>query len=198
MTDEITLMQAQKGDTQAFERLVTPYEDMVWRVCWHYMEHHEDAQDAAQEVMLRAWRSIGAFRGGCSVETWLYRICVTVCMDALRKRRLRTGPSMEALQAAGYDPADGSPTPEETVQAEEFHGELRDALRGLPEDMRTALLLSAVEGRSYEEIVQITGAPLGTVKSRIGRAREKLAKMLSQREQFRPSCVQQSERRAEK
>lgn len=198
MTDEITLAQAQKGDAQAFERLVTPWEDMVWRVCWHYMEQREDAQDAAQEVMLRAWRSIGAFRGHCSVETWLYRICVTVCVDALRKRRLRTGPSMEALQAAGFDPADGSPTPEETVQAGEFHAELREALRNLPEDMRTALMLSAVEGRSYEEIGQITGAPLGTVKSRIGRAREKLVKMLSSREQSQPSRVQQSERRAEK
>lgn len=196
--NELLLHKAQKGDPQAFETLMTPFEQMVWRVCWHYLGRREDAEDAAQEVMLKAWRGIGGFRGECSVETWLYRICAGVCTDALRKRKLRDSVSMDAMHESGNEWTDNAPLPEETVAEEEHRADVRAALDALPDDMRIALLLSAVEGRSYEEVARITGVPMGTVKSRIGRAREKLIKMLEKREQSGVPSVQQHERRANK
>lgn len=196
MTNELLLHRARGGDPQAFEALVTPYEAMVWRVCWHYLENHEDAQDAAQEVMLKAWRSLGTFRGDASLETWLYRVCVNVCVDALRKRHQRKDASLNAMAESGYDPVDATPGTEAQLERIEQHETLRAALRQLPEEMRTPLLLSAVEGRSYEEIAHITGAHMGTVKSRINRARKKLSETLHRWEQSDPSCVQSGERRA--
>lgn len=196
--NELLLRKARKGDPQAFEELITPCERMVWRVCWHYLGNREDAEDAAQEVMLRAWRAIGGFRGECSVETWLYRICAGVCTDALRKRKLRRVPSVDAMCEAGFEVVDSAPTPDEAAVQAERRTSVRTALEALPEDMRTALIMSAVEGRSYEEIAQITGTRMGTVKSRIGRAREKLAKMMEEREQKDGANVQQGERRAKK
>ena len=73
MTDEFTLRRAQKGDTAAFEQLVTPHEQTIWRVCWHYTHHQQDAADCMQEAMLKAWRAIGSYRGDCALESWLYR-----------------------------------------------------------------------------------------------------------------------------
>ena len=87
MTDEFTLRRAQKGDSSAFEMLVTPHEQMLWRVCWHYTHHQEDAADCLQETMLKAWRGIKSYRGECSLSTWLYRIASTVCLDFLRKQK---------------------------------------------------------------------------------------------------------------
>ena len=111
--DELILRRAQKGDASAFEQLVTPYEQMIWRVCWHYLHHREDAMDCAQEVMLKAWRSIGQYRQDCGFSSWLYRIAGSVCIDFLRKqKRMVDSDSMDAMAENGFEPADDSPTPE--------------------------------------------------------------------------------------
>ena len=111
--DELILRRAQKGDASAFEQLVTPYEQMIWRVCWHYLHHREDAMDCAQEVMLKAWRSIGQYRQDCGFSSWLYRIAGSVCIDFLRKqKRMVDSDSMDAMAENGFEPADNSPTPE--------------------------------------------------------------------------------------
>lgn len=196
MINELLLRRARSGDARAFEQLVTPLEGTVWRVCWHYMNQYEDAQDAAQETMLKAWRSIGDFRGDAKLETWLYRLAVNCCLDALRRKKLRAAESSDDLHDAGYEPVDPAPQPEQRALQNEMHGELRQALTQLPEEQRTALILSAVEGRSYEEIAAITGTAMGTVKSRINRARNSLATMLGRREQSAGSNVQESRRRA--
>ena len=106
MTDEFTLRRAQKGDPQAFERLVTPHEQTVWRVCWHYTHHTEDAKDCMQEAMLKAWRAIGQYRGDCALETWLYRIASTVCLDFLRrqKRLTKTHLMVQRVSACAAEP----------------------------------------------------------------------------------------------
>lgn len=180
MTDEFTLRRAQKGDAQAFERLVTPHEQTLWRVCWHYTHHQEDAADCLQETMLKAWRSIGQYRGDCELSTWLYRIAATVCVDFLRKRkRLPPTESADEMAETGTHPVDASPTPDEAALNAESAQQLRQAIDSLPADMRTALVLYALEGQPYEAIAEITGASIGTVKSRISRARQKIAAFLA-------------------
>ena len=192
--DELTLRRAQRGDAQAFEELVTPYEGMVWRVCWHYTGHTEDARDCAQEALLKAWRSIGSYRRDCSVESWLYRICASVCVDFLRSRRRRGDEPLGAMMEEGFDPPDGSATPDQSVIARQERETLRRAIDLLPEDMRTVLILYALEKRRYEEIAVITGTAVGTVKSRLSRARQKLQEILSEWEQSGETVVQQSRR----
>ncbi len=194
--DELILRRAHKGDTAAFEQLITPYEQLVWRVCWHYTHHREDAQDCAQEAMVKAWRSLPQYRQDCSLETWLYRIAASCCIDFLRRKKRTAAESADQLAENGFDPADPAPQPEETAIRSDEKQQLRSALDQLPIDMRTALILSAVEGRKYDEIARITGVAEGTVKSRINRARQKLAEILSRREQNGISAVQPYERRS--
>jgi len=179
MTDEFTLRRAQKGDTAAFEQLVTPHEQTIWRVCWHYTHHQQDAADCMQEAMLKAWRAIGSYRGDCALESWLYRIAATVCLDFLRKqKRLPETESADEMAESGFHPVDDSPTPEAAALNAESGAQLRAAIDALPGDMRTVLILYALEGRQYEEIAEITKTSIGTVKSRLNRARQKIAKFL--------------------
>lgn len=190
--DELTLRRAQRGDTGAFEQLVTPHEQLVWRVCWHYTHHTQDAQDCAQEVMVKAWRSIGAYRQSCSLETWLYRICMSVCIDFLRRKKRTVADSTDALSEGGFDLPDPAPQPEEAVIDRQSHQELRRVIDSLPEEMRTVVILYALEHQRYEDIARITGTPAGTVKSRLNRARKKLSELL---EQSADPAVQHSEGR---
>ena len=179
MIDELTLRRAQKGDAQAFEALVTPHEQMLWRACWHYTRHQEDAADCLQETMLKAWRAIRTYRGDCSLSTWLYRIASSVCLDFLRKqKRLPETESADELAEDGFTPADDSPTPDEAVLRAESAGNVHAAIDALPGDMRTVIILYALQGLGYEEIAGVTQTSVGTVKSRISRARQKIAKFL--------------------
>ncbi|MBQ3486225.1 MAG: sigma-70 family RNA polymerase sigma factor [Clostridia bacterium] len=181
MTDEFTLRRAQKGDTAAFEQLITPHEQVIWRVCWHYTHHQQDAADCMQEAMLKAWRAIGSYRGDCALESWLYRIAATVCLDFLRKqKRLPETESADEMAESGFHPVDGSPTPEAAALNAESNAQLRQAIDALPGDMRTVLILYALEGRQYDEIAEITKTSIGTVKSRLNRARQKIANFLAE------------------
>ncbi len=178
--DEFTLARARKGDAQAFETLVTPHEQMLWRVCWHYTHHHEDAADCLQEAMLKAWRAIGSYRGECAFSSWLYRIASTVCLDFLRKQKRlpQTESADELAEEDGFAPADESPTPEEALLKAESARQIREGIDALPAEMRTVLILYALQGLGYEQIAAATQASVGTVKSRLNRARQKLAKFL--------------------
>ena len=181
MTDEFTLRRAQKGDTAAFEQLITPHEQVIWRVCWHYTRHQEDAADCLQEAMLKAWRAIKTYRGECSLKTWLYRIASTVCLDFLRrqKRLPETESADEMAEDEGFTPVDEAPTPDEAVIRAESADNIRAAIDALPAEMRTAIILYALQGMQYEEIADVTKTSVGTVKSRISRARQKIAKFLA-------------------
>lgn len=180
MTDEFTLRRAQKGDAQAFEQLVTPHEQMLWRVCWHYTHHQEDAADCLQETMLKAWRAIKSYRGECSLSSWLYRIASTVCLDFLRKqKRLPQTESADELAEEGFAPVDESPTPDEAILKAESADSIRAAIDSLPGDMRTVIILYALQGLPYEEIADTMNTSVGTVKSRLNRARQKIAKFLA-------------------
>lgn len=180
MTDEFTLRRAQKGDAQAFEQLVTPHEQMLWRVCWHYTRHQEDAADCLQEAMLKAWKAIKSYRGDCSLSSWLYRIAASVCLDFLRKQKRlpETESADEMAEEEGFTPADDSPTPDEAVIRRESADNIRAAIDSLPADMRTVIILYALQGMPYEEIAASMQTSVGTVKSRLNRARQKIAKFL--------------------
>ena len=186
MTDEFTLRRAQKGDAQAFETLVTPHEQMLWRVCWHYTHHREDAADCLQETMLKAWKAIKTYRSDCNLSSWLYRIAVTVCLDFLRKqtRMPQTESADEMAEEEGFTPVDDSPAPDEAVLRRESADNIRAAIDSLPAEMRTVIILYALQGLGYEEIATAMQTSVGTVKSRINRAREKIAKFLSDGNKF--------------
>lgn len=182
MITDMTLLRAQKGDAHAFERLVTPHEQMLWRVCWHYTHHPEDAADCLQEAMLKAWRAIRSYRGECAFSSWLYRIAATVCLDFLRKqKRLPPTESADELAEDGFAPIDNAPTPDEAVLKAESAENLRAAIDALPGDMRTVIILYALQGLGYGEIAEVMKTSVGTVKSRLNRARQKIAAYLAER-----------------
>lgn len=194
--DELTLRRAQQGDAAAFERLMTPLEGMVWRVCYHYTGHREDAADCAQEAMVKAWRSLPQYRQDCSLETWLYRVCTSCCLDFLRRRKPDV--SLTNMAEQGFDLPDAAPTPEEAALRREDEDEVRRAIALLPEDMRTVLILCVLEQKRYEDVAAITGVAVGTVKSRLNRARLRLSEILARlREPSAFSSVQPDERRTQ-
>ncbi|MBR4082419.1 MAG: sigma-70 family RNA polymerase sigma factor [Clostridia bacterium] len=172
--DELTLRRARRGNEAAFEALVTPHEAMLWRICWRYTHSTPDAQDCLQETMVKAWRALPAFRGDSSIETWLYRLCVSCCIDYIRARARRKEESADAMSETGFDPADPSPQPEEAVLRREKQRQVHQAILALPDGMRETVILVLLEGRGYEEAAALTGTSVGTVKSRISRARQKL------------------------
>ena len=195
--DELLLRRAQGGDPGAFEELMTPLEQLVWRVCWHYTGNREATEDCGQETMIRIWRNLGNYRGECALESWVYRIAANCCMDWLRKKKRDKSVSVEPLREQGFDPADTAPGTEEQVVQEDERRRLREAIAELPEDQREALILTQLEKISYEETARRLGVEEGTVKSRVNRAKARLKEMLSEgRELSPPDGVQKNERRS--
>ncbi len=168
---------SKKRKAERFERLAAEEEKRVYALCFHMTGCREDALDCAQETMLRAFRGFDAFRGDASFSTWITRIAVNVCTDQLRRKRNHV--SLDALREdAGFDPPDEAPTAYALLEDKERRRLLREGLSLLPEEMRRLIVLRDIQGRSYAEISEILNLPLGTVKSRISRAREKLAQIL--------------------
>lgn len=172
------LRRAQRGDPDAFEQLAAPYEKHVYALCLRMLACREDAQDAAQETMIRLYHSLGEYRGDAQLSTFIYRIATNVCLDALRRRKVRAGESLDALGEAGYTPPDRQPGPEERLLRKERGEALSQAIDSLSEEMRMPLVLRELHDLSYEEVANALGVGMGTVKSRIHRAREKLARLL--------------------
>lgn len=177
MDDPVLVRKAKAGDAEAFEALATPCEKMIWQVCWHMMGNREDAQDCAQDALLKAWSKITSWKETASFSTWLYRIAVTCCLDALRKKKTRTSESFDAMQESGMDVPSPDPGPQESMEHREHKEQVRSALSSLPEEQRIPLILSCIEGKSYEEIAVMLSLPPGTIKSRISRGRLALKKM---------------------
>ena len=181
--DELLLARAKSGSDEAFEQLMTPLENLIWRVCWHYMGNREDASDCGQETMIKIWRNLSGYRGDCTFESWVYRIAANCCLDALRRRKRDRNVSMEPLAEQGFDPPDPSPGTEEQAVAAAEKEEMRQWIAELPEEQREALILTQLEGRSYQETAEMTGVSEGTVKSRVSRARTRLQERLAERTQ---------------
>ena len=194
--DELLLRRARRGDPEAFEQLIGPLEQRIWRICWHYTGNREAAEDCGQETMLRIWRNLGNYRGDCALESWVYRIAANCCMDYLRKKKRDRSVSVEPLKEQGFDPADTSPGTEEQAVTGDEHRRLREAITLLPEEQREALVLTQLEKIPYEQAAQMLGTSEGTVKSRVNRAKARLREMLAEeRELSTVNDVKRNERR---
>ena len=195
--DELLLRKAQRGDPEAFGRLMEPLEQLVWRVCWHYTGDREASSDCAQDAMIRIWRGLESYRGDCAFESWVYRIAANCCMDWLRKKKRDRSVSIEPMKDQGFDPADTSPGTEAQVIAKDERRRLREAIALLPEDQREALVLTQLERVSYEEAARMLDVSEGTVKSRVNRAKARLKEILTpEGELSSPADVKKGERRS--
>ena len=174
MTDADVLLvkRAQKGDADAFEVLYNQYLKRVYNIAWRMMGNGSDAEDVAQEVMLKAWRALPSFKLGSAFGTWLYRIAINACSDELRRSKTKTV-SMEEMQAVGRELESAG-----FEESCDTGGSIAAAIARLGEDYRAALVLRDVEGYAYEEIAAILRCPIGTVRSRISRAREQMRSLL--------------------
>ena len=179
---------ARRGDLDAFNTLVLAHQTQVHNLCMRILGSPAAAEDASQETFLTAWRKLSQLRGE-SFRPWLLRIAVNACRDELRRRGRRPASSLEVSMAEGLaEPADPEPLPEAAALSGELRRQIEAALLALPEDQRTAIVLSDIQGLDYEEIAQVTRASLGTVKSRLSRGRARLrALLLAQPELLPPS-----------
>ena len=181
--DEPDLIQsAQRGDIDAFNTLVLAYQAQVYNVAYRILGEQPAAADATQEAFISAWKGLRSFRGG-SFKSWLLRTVTNACYDALRYNKRRPASSLEALgdnpddpEAAGYDEfiAADQESPAAAAERSELHRAIAAGVRLLPPDQRITFVLSDVLGMSYDEIADNMQASLGTVKSRLSRARARL------------------------
>ena len=176
MTVEELVRAAAKGNTLAFEELVRLHEKKVYALTLRMCGNPEDARDAAQEAFLSAWRGLPSFRGEAGFSTWLYRLASNAAIDQLRRNRRQREEA--SLDAGEMDTPDQSPGPQEAAEGSELQRAVADGLASLSEDHRRILLLREYQELSYDEIAQTLDMDLGTVKSRISRARRALRKIL--------------------
>jgi RNA polymerase sigma-70 factor, ECF subfamily len=176
---EVLLRKARLGDADAFTALCAPFEGLVYRHCLQMLKNKQDAEDAAQDAMLRAYRAMPAFRGQSSVATWLFRIAHNVCLDWLKRAAVRrVSASLDALREAGFEPEDPAQTPEAGYLNKSSRDSAQTAIARLPEDQQILLSLRYGDNLSYEAIAELLNVNLGTVKSRLNRAKEKLRLLL--------------------
>ena len=176
MTVEELVQAAAGGDEEAFAQLVGLHENKVYSLALRMCGNPEDAADAAQEAFLSAWRALPSFRGEAGFSTWLYRLASNAAIDQLRRNRRQR--EEDSLDAGEMDAPDQSPGPQEAAEGSELQRAVADGLASLSEDHRRILLLREYQQLSYDEIAQTLDMDLGTVKSRISRARRALRKIL--------------------
>jgi RNA polymerase sigma-70 factor (ECF subfamily) len=178
--DPALLRDAQRGDLEAFGALVTKYRTRIHAVIAGIIRNDEEAWDVSQDVFLRAWKSLGAFRGGSSFYTWLYRIATNASLDWLRRRRNAPTVPYEDAVAAGDDPvADAAQTaPSRSLDAAEIRQRIGSALDKLSPEHRAVIVLKELEGMQYHEIAEAVGCSIGTVMSRLFYARRRLQSLL--------------------
>lgn len=187
-SDNGLVKECQKGDSTAFDELVRRYKDRVYNVVYRFLGNRDDALDISQEVFVRAYRGIEGFRGNAKVYTWLYSIAANLARNRLRdsgRMGRNMGASLDALEEAAPGLADSmarQTTPRDNAISDETQSLLQRCLAELPEHYRTAFVLRTVEDLSYEEIAQIAGCPVGTVKSRLNQARHMLRDRLKELE----------------
>ena len=180
MTVEELVRAAAKGRTEAFEELVRLHEKKVYALTLRMCGNPEDARDAAQEAFLSAWRGLPSFRGEAGFSTWLYRLTSNAAIDLLRRTKRQRGEASLDDENLGIDAVDRTPSPQEQAEASELRGAVTAGLSRLTDSHRQALVLREVQGLSYEEIAAVLEVDMGTVKSRISRARGALRKILQE------------------
>ncbi|MGF1527738.1 MAG: RNA polymerase sigma factor RpoE [Candidatus Competibacterales bacterium] len=176
--DHELVQRVQQGDISAFDVLVRKYQSKITKLISRYVHDPSEAQDVSQEAFLKAYRALQGFRGESAFYTWLYRIAINTAKNYLvAQGRRPPGSDIDAQEAEQYDGQSSLKeyqTPERLLLKDEIEATVFQAIEELPEDLRTAITLREFEGMSYEEIAQTMGCPIGTVRSRIFRARESI------------------------
>jgi RNA polymerase sigma-70 factor (ECF subfamily) len=168
------------GDRDAFGDLVSRYQDRLFNTLLRVVGSHEDAADAVQDAFVQAYTKLESFRGASQFYTWLYRIAMNVALSRQRRRRRRPTASLDhAKESVGEEPLAAALSPEETVLSQERVQHVQAALADLGDEHRQILVLREIDGCAYEEIAEILELPVGTVRSRIFRARVQLKEKLS-------------------
>ena len=178
MTEMELVRAAAGGDESAFGELVRLYENKAYHLALRMCGNAEDAADVAQDAFLAAWRGLPAFRGEAGFSTWLYRLVSNAAIDHLRKTKHQRGNVSLDDEELNLDAPDSAPGPQESAEGKELQLLVQDGLMELGDDHRAVLVMREVQGLSYEEIAGKLGIDLGTVKSRISRARTSLRKIL--------------------
>lgn len=194
MNEEALIARAADGDVNAFNQLILEYQQMAFNVAYRILSDEDRAMDATQDAFLRGFRALHQFRGG-SFKAWLLRIVTNCSYDQLRvKQRRPTTPIDDLVEDDEHSTIveDPGERPEDHVERMELGSAIQTALSLLPEEQRTVLVLSDIEGLSYEEIAEVTLVSLGTVKSRLSRARAKLRDYLLAHREHLPSGIRLS------
>ena len=182
MQDDALIRRAAQKDEQAFEQLMLLHQKAVYNICYRMAGNAEDALDLSQEVFLKLWRTLEQYQFDAAFSTWLYRMTQNACIDFLRRQKRQQHASLTVSddEAAGKELSvpDPAPLPEDRVIFNEKPEAIRTAMHALPPDFREILELRVVRNLPYEQIAQIMGLPVGTVKSRLARARLQLKKRL--------------------
>ena len=180
--DQLLVERVQKGDKQAFDLLISKYQHRIISLVARYVSDQTEALDVAQEAFIKAYRAIDRFRGDSAFYTWLYRIAINTAKNWLvAKKRRPPATDIDAVDAEQYDMASRlkeQGTPENELMREEIQRTVFDTIAELPDDLRTAIMLRELEGMSYEDIAITMDCPIGTVRSRIFRAREAIEEKL--------------------
>ena len=182
MQDELLIRRAQRGDADAFEQLLLEHQKNVYNLCYRMAGNPDDAMDLSQETFLRAWRCLDQYQFASAFSTWLYRLCSNICIDFLRRRRRQQTVPLTFKDADGeeqtYAVPDAQPLPEEQVELKLTRETLAAAMAQLLPEHRAVLQLRVVNEMSYEQIADVLDIQIGTVKSRLSRARNQLKKIL--------------------
>lgn len=190
MDEKVLIDAARQGDVGSFNQLVLSYQSMVYNLAYRILGDRDAAADATQDAFLSAFQAIGKFRGG-SFKAWLLRIVTNACHDQLRLKQRRPVTSLDALFVLDPVPiqslTDPGESPEEYALRQELSRVIQVGIGTLPPEQRVALILSDVQGLSYQEIAGVIGVSLGTVKSRLSRARGKLRDFLLEQRELLPS-----------
>lgn len=181
--DQDLVLRVQQGDKRAFDLLVIKYQHRIIQLVNRYVKDPSEAQDIAQEAFIKAYRALSDFRGDSAFYTWLYRIAINTAKNFLVARARRSGDVeldiQEAEQVENAPQLQGMDTPEQLVLNDEILRTINAAIDALPEDMRMAIMMREIDGMSYEDIAQIMDCPVGTIRSRLFRAREAIDKQLN-------------------
>ena len=164
----------QSGREEGFNRLVLKHKDRIYGLCLRMLSDPDNAEDAAQETFVKAYHGLKKFRMEAKFSSWLYRIAVNACNNWLGSKPYRDSRDALDLEAADSDDTLSAPAPDEVLEAKKKREAIEQAIAGLPDDQRLLVVLRDLEGRSYEEIAEITELNPGTVKSRLNRGRRQL------------------------
>lgn len=184
--DKALIKKCKNGDVEAFEKLISDHQKKIYNLCFRYFENHDDASELSQEIFIKVYKSIATFKEESLISTWIYKITTSTCIDELRKRKNHKVVSIDDYEVDGphIEIASKMEGPHEYFEKKEIKIEVQRAISQLSEEFKTVIILRDIQGFSYDEIADITGVPLGTVKSRIKRAREYVKEYLLEKGNF--------------